>query len=404
MTLTAPPPGMSRAMTFLFALTGGAAVGNLYWAQPLLAEMSSSLGVPITSTGLLITATQLGYASGVLLLVPLGDTLNRRRLIPVMMTICAIALVVSSTAPNYFVLLASLAAVGATTVSAQLLVPLASDLARDDQRGKVVGSIASGMLIGILLSRTVSGLVAAAFGWRAIYLIAAVVTIILAISVSLRLPADRPRQAISYGRLLASIGGTVSAHPAIGVTLFIAFCTFGVFTMFWTGLTFLLSSPAFSYSVTQIGLVGLVGLAGAIAARQAGKLHDGGWSSWGTGAALGLALLSLGLAAAGATSIFVLLAAVFLIDIAVQTIAILNQTRLFSIAPDARSRVNTAFVVSNFTGGALGSIMAGVFYEHGGWYALAGGQAAIIAIALLVWVLGRGTLALADHGNHRSKH
>ncbi|GGE02234.1 hypothetical protein GCM10011390_21350 [Aureimonas endophytica] len=282
-------------------------------------------------------------------------------------------------------------------MSGQLLLPLAGDLSRDDQRGRVVGSIASGILVGILLSRTVSGFVAEHFGWRAIYVLASAATAILAVVVAAKLPRDTERHGgMSYPRLLASIVTTVTAHRAIGVTLFIGACSFGVFTMFWTGLTFLLRSPPFSYSLARIGLVGLVGLAGALAARQAGRLHDLGWSSRATGAALVLALASLALAAAGARSIVLLLAAVLLVDVAIQGIAILNQTRLFSLAAQARSRVNTAYVVCNFTGGAIGSLLAGTLWDIAGWHALVGGQVAVVVSALSAWTLNRATLASAD--------
>jgi predicted MFS family arabinose efflux permease len=393
--------GMSRIMTFLFALTSAAAVGNLYWAQPLLGEIAAALHVSIAATGALITATQIGYAAGVLLLVPLGDALNRRRLIPLMMVLSSVALFASAIAPSYLVLLAGLCAVGVTTVAGQMLVPLAGDLARDDQRGRVVGSITSGILIGILSSRTISGLVSETFGWRAIFFLASATTLMLAVCLAFLLPVERPRTRIPFRELLLSIGKTVASHPAIPPTLAISACGFAVFTMFWTGLTFLLSAPPFMFSVTQIGLVGLVGLAGALAAKRAGALHDRGWSAVTVGAALLLALFSLAVAAAGATSVLLILLAVLLIDIAIQGINVLNQTRLFSVAPAARSRVNTAFVVCNFVGGALGSVLAGILWQTGGWYLLVGGQALIIMLALIIWIASRATLT-ATELNRRS--
>jgi predicted MFS family arabinose efflux permease len=380
-------------MIFLFAVAAGSAVGNLYWAQPLLTDISAALDFPLAASGSLITVTQLGYALGVLLLVPLGDALDRRRLIPAVMTMAALALFACALAPNYTILLGTLAAVGLTTVSGHLLLPLAGDLARDDQRGHVIGSIAAGALTGILLSRTISGLLADLFGWRSIYLVAALVTLGLAGLLAFRLPADRQRTRMSYGVLLLSIATTVARNRPIQVTLLLGACGFSVFTMFWTGLTFLLSSPAYSYSVMQIGLVGLVGLAGALAARRAGLLHDRGLSVPATGSALGLTLVSIGIAAAGGSSIWMLLLAVLLIDIALQGASVLNHTRLFSLAPEARSRLNTAFVVCNFTGGAVTSTLAGYLWATGGWYLLLAGQAAITLLGLIVWAFNRETLA-----------
>lgn len=392
MTSEHPPKSISRKMVLLFAVTGGAAVGNLYWAQPLLVQIAASLGISVGAAGSLITATQLGYTMGVLLLVPLGDAVNRRRLIPTILFASAVALFVSAMSDSYATLLLGLAAVGLTTVSGQILLPLAGDLSSEDERGRVMGSIASGLLTGILLSRTISGLLADSLGWQSIYLASGLLTLILAAVMAACLPSDAPRQPISYGKLLLSIVGAVKQHEAIPVTLLIGASAFCVFTMFWTGMTFLLSAPPFSYSVTRIGLVGLVGLAGALAARRAGRLHDLGVSTAATGTGLYLVLASLAIALIGTHSIVLTLVAVLLIDVAIQGVNVLNQTRLLSINPDMRSRLNTAFVVCNFIGGALGSTLAGLLRQAGEWSFLISGQAVVILIALLVWAFNRSTL------------
>jgi len=386
-------PGISRAFTLLFAISGGAAVGNLYWAQPLLSEIARTYGVSIGSAGILITGTQLGYAVGILLIVPLGDTLNRRKLIPVIMSCSAVALAFCALAPSFAALFAALVAVGLTTVAGQILTPLAGDLAHPDQRGRVVGTVVSGLITGILLSRTISGFLAHAFGWRAIYVAAAVLMVALAIVLARALPFERARPTVSYGRLLQSVFRVVRLHRRVQVTLVIGASAFSVFSLFWTGLTFLLSSPPFSYSVSQIGLVGLVGLAGALAAQRAGWLHDRGWSVYGTGAALMLGLLSLAIAGFGSNHIFPILVSVLLLDIAIQATSVLNQTRLFSVDPNARSRLNTAFVASNFIGGAMGSALAGVLWEKGGWLPVVFGGSVIVAFAMIVWVTQRRVLA-----------
>ena len=378
-------PGMTRGLTLLFAIAGGAAVGNLYWAQPLLADIAVSLGVSTGAAGLLVTLTQAGYALGVFLLVPLGDSLDRRRLVPAVMVASAAALATSALATTFAVLLLSLALVGLTTVTGQLLTPLAGDLASDEQRGAVVGTVASGLLTGILLSRTISGLLADAFGWRAVYAVAAVVTLGLSVVLARALPAVATRPRLRYGALLRSVFQTVGRHRSAQVTLVLGSTAFCVFTLFWTGLTFLLSSPPYSYSVTQIGLVGLAGLSGALAARRAGMLHDRGWSVPGTGAALGLTLVSLGVAGLGRTSIILVLVAVVLLDMAVQAVNVLNQTRLFAIDAGARSRLNTAFVTSNFVGGAVGSMLAAVLWHQDGWSAVTLGGALLTVVALAVW-------------------
>jgi predicted MFS family arabinose efflux permease len=392
-----PAPTMTGGRTLLFAVAGGAAVGNLYWAQPLLEEIAGSLGVPASVAGLLVTVTQIGYALGIFLLVPLGDLLNRRRLIPTVLGASGLALAGAAAAPSWMVLFAALLLVGLTAVGAQLLIPLASELADPAERGRVVGTIASGVLVGILLSRTISGIVADLFGWRAIYVVAAVAAWVLAIVLARVIPTLPPRPAMSYAALLRSVFQAIGSHRAVPVTLVLGAATFGTFTLFWTALTFLLTAPPFFYSVSTIGLIGLAGLAGALIARRAGQLHDRGLSVPVTGAALTLAIVSLVLAGLGQTSIVVLLIAIVAFDVAVQASLLLNQTRLLSIDPAARSRMNTAFVTGNFIGGAAGSALAGLLWHTGGWYAVLLGGIAALTLALLVWATNRRTLTEAAH-------
>jgi predicted MFS family arabinose efflux permease len=387
--------GMSRTLTLLFAIAGGAAVGNLYWAQPLLADIARSFQVSVGAAGALITMTQIGYALGILLVVPLGDTLNRRKLIPIIMVGSAFALLASALAPSFQGLLLALFAVGLSTVAGQILTPLAGDLAIPEERGRIVGTVVSGLIIGILLSRTISGFVAFALGWRAVYVMAAAIVIVLAAILSRVLPNEVARTKVSYGALLRSVFSVVGRHRAAQVTLAIGATMFAVFSMFWTGLTFLLSSAPYGYSVNQIGLVGLVGLAGALAAKRAGLLHDRGWSVTGSGAALGLALVSIALAGFGGQSILLVLLAVLLLDVAVQATNLLSQTRLFSIDPAARSRLNTAFVACNFVGGSIGSALTGLLWEAGRWPLVMAGAETLVLLAGMIWLVNRKTLNTA---------
>ncbi|MFJ3029461.1 MFS transporter [Curtobacterium sp. NPDC087080] len=388
---------MTRGRTLLFAVAGGAAVGNLYWAQPLLDDVAADLGTSPASAGLLVTLTQVGYALGILLLVPLGDVVDRRRLVPGVLAASAVALLAAALAPGFSALLVALALVGATTVAGQLLIPLAGDLADPASRGRVVGTIASGVLTGILLSRTVSGVIAEVAGWRSVYVLAAVVAVVLAFLLARAVPRLPRRERVRYPQLIASVVGVVRAHRAVRVTLVVSASVFAVFTMFWTALTFLLSSAPFGYSTTAIGAVGLVGLAGAVAAQRVGRLHDRGWSVPVTGAAIVLVLVSLVVAGLGARSIVVVLVAVLLLDVGVQAANVLNQTRLFAIDPAARSRLNTAFVTGNFAGGAVGSAVAGVLWNAGGWTAVTVGAAVLVGFATTVWAVHRrGALALPE--------
>ena len=321
---------MTRGLTLLFAVAGGVAVGNLYWAQPLLDFIARDLHAPAASAGWLVTATQIGYATGIVLIVPLGDVLARRRLIPVMMVCSAAALVACALAPSFGALLLAITVLGLTTVAGQILTPLAGDLADDTHRGRVVGTVVSGLLTGILVSRTISGLVAGAAGWRTIFAAAAVADVLLAILLYRAIPPLPPKTRMAYPALIASVGAVVRRERTVRWTLVLGATAFGAFTMFWTALTFLLSAPPFSYSVSVIGLFGLAGLAGAITAQRAGRLHDRGWSLPATGAAYSLAIVAFVVAGFAGRSVAGIIVAIVLLDIAVQGANILNQSRILA--------------------------------------------------------------------------
>ncbi|WP_083528069.1 MFS transporter [Curtobacterium ammoniigenes] len=393
----APHTAMTRGRTLLFAIGAGAAVGNLYWAQPLLDDIASALHTSTAAAGLLVTLTQIGYAIGIFFVVPLGDVLNRKRLIPGILLGSAVALLFAAVAPTFGVLLLALALVGVTTVAGQLLTPLAGDLADPERRGHVVGTVTSGILTGILISRTVSGFVADLLGWRAIYVIAAIAAVVLAGLLRRAIPALPPKDHLPYPSLIGSVFRVVADHRTVRVTLVIGSTGFAVFTMFWTALTFLLSGAPYHYSTSAIGLVGLAGLAGALAAQRVGRLHDRGLSVPATGGALAVALLAMVVAGLAPHSIVVIIIAVILLDIGVQATNVLNQTRVFAIDPSARSRLNTAVVTVNFVAGAIGSALASVLWNAGGWVAVSIGGAVLFGFALTVWAVHRkGALVLGE--------
>jgi predicted MFS family arabinose efflux permease len=380
---------MSGALTFLFATASGAAVGNLYWSQPLLEVIGRDLDASSGAVGWLVTVTQLGYALGILLVVPLGDLLDRRRLVPVMMLCSAVALVLCALAPTFPTLLAAIGLLGVTTVSGQILVPLAGDLADPAARGHVVGTVVSGILTGILVSRTVSGLVAAAAGWRAIYAAAAVLAVLLAVLLHRVVPRLPAKTDLRYPALLASVGAVIARERTVRWSLAMGAVQFGTFTMFWTALTFFLSAPPFSYSVDLIGLFGLVGLAGAVAAQRAGRLHDRGLSMPATGLGWVLTLLSFVVGGFAARSVVLLVVAILLLDVAIQSLNILNQARLFAVSHEARSRLNTATVTANFLAGAVGSAAAGLLWSAGGWAAVTAAGIVLSLAGLGIWAVGR---------------
>ncbi|WP_199838296.1 MULTISPECIES: MFS transporter [Streptomyces] len=402
---TASPPAganknrMGRGLPLLFAVAGGTAVANLYWAQPLLDFIARDLHASTALAGWLVTATQIGYAAGALLLVPLGDVLDRRRFVPGMMLCAAVALIACALAPSIGTLLVAITFLGLTTVSGQLLTPLAGDLADDTDRGQVVGTVVSGLLIGILTSRTISGLLADAAGWRTIYFVAAAVSVAFAVLLRRTIPPLAPKTHLPYPQLLLSVWQVIRQERAVRWTLFLGATAFGVFTMFWTALTFLLSAEPFGYSVSAIGMFGLVGLAGALAVQRAGRLHDRGWSLPATGWGWAAIVVSFVVAAFADRSVAGIIAVIVLLDIAVQGVNILNQTRLFAVAPQARSRLNTAFVTCNFLGGAVGSAAASVLWSAGGWTAVSLTGAGLACAALLVWALGRRGPLLSERSS-----
>ncbi|WP_199924892.1 MFS transporter [Streptomyces sp. NRRL WC-3725] len=383
---------MNRVLTLLFAVAGGAAVGNLYYAQPLLGDIADSLHVSEGSTGLLVTAVQVGYALGIVLLVPLGDRRDRRRLVPSLMVACAAALAICSVAPGVPVLAAAFVAMGVTTVSGQVLVAFAGDLAADADRGRVVGVVVSGLVTGILVARVVSGLIAEVAGWRAVYVVAACVMVVLAVVLYRVTPSLPARTTVPYRQLLRSTASLLK-EPVLRVAVAFGSIGFATFTMFWTALTFLLSGPPHDWSTARIGLLGVVGLVGSLAAQGSGRLHDRGWSVPVTGWSWALAIVAWLCGMAGAHDFAWLIVSILALDVATQSRNILNQARVLALSPEARSRVNTVYVCGNFCGGALGSTVATALWAVGGWSAICWTGAGLSALGALVWARTRTLMA-----------
>ncbi|MEV4822628.1 MFS transporter [Micromonospora sp. NPDC049274] len=401
---TPPPSGMTRGLTFLLAVAAGAAIANLYWAQPLLSFIAGDLGAATATAGWLVTATQIGYAVGVLLLVPLGDVLDRRRFVPAMLVASAAALLLCALAPSFGVLLLALTVLGVTTISGQVLTPLAGDLASDAHRGRIVGVVGSGTLTGILASRTISGSVAGLAGWRTTFALAAVVAVLLAALLHRAIPPLAPRARMPYLQLIASVGAVVRRERTARWTLVLAATGFATFSLFWTALTFLLSGPPFHYPVAVIGMFGLAGLAGVLSGLRGGRLHDRGWSLPATGVAWTLALAAFAVAAFAGRSVVLLVIAIIMIDVALQTQALLNRARLFALSHEARSRLNTALATSNFIGAAAGSAAATTLWAVRGWTAVTCTGMGLCCFALAVWALGRrGPLQIRQVGSGGSR-
>lgn len=380
---------MSPGAAFLFALAAGAAVGNLYWAQPVLGTIAGGFGITASTAGLLITLTQIGYAVGVFFLVPLGDLVDRKVMIPAFMLLSAVMLGVSALAPSFPVLLVTLALVGASTVSGQLLAPLAGDLATEEQRGRVLGVVVSGVLLGVMIARAISGIVTDLIGWRALYASVAVVMLLLAVTMYRFLPRLEPRARLGYGSLLASVLSTYVTSATARWLGLIGAAAMATFTLYWTGLTLLLSGEPFGFSGTQIGLINLVGIFGALAAQQVGRLYDRGLAVPTIGVGLVVAIAAFVVSGVAPESIVAVVVSIALYSIGVQAVLVLVQTRVMSIDPASRSRLNTVFVVGNFIGGTVGSALATTLWGLGGWPVVMAAAGVLLALALLVWAVQR---------------
>ncbi|KAF1013564.1 MAG: putative transporter [Stenotrophomonas maltophilia] len=380
-----PLPTLHRWQVLLMAFATGVAVASNYYAQPLLHTMAEQFGVPFGQIGVVVTAAQLSYAAGLILLVPLGDLFERRRLIAVMSLLSACGLVISALAPSLPWLLLGTALTGLFSVVAQVLVPFAATLAEPQQRGRVVGTLMSGLLLGILLARTVAGSISSLGNWRWVYAVAAVVLVSTTLALCRGLPRFRHGAGLGYFALLRSIGTLFAREPVFRHRTLLGACSFAMFAIFWTPLAFLLAQPPYAYGDATIGLVGA---AGTLAAGLAGRMADRGRSGRATAIALVLLLLSwlpLGLAT---HSLLALLVGVVLLDLAAQLLHVSNQNVVYALQPDARNRLNAGYMTGYFIGGSLGSLLSAQVYQHFGWVGVCVAGASVGVLALLLWLPG----------------
>jgi predicted MFS family arabinose efflux permease len=396
-----PTDPMTPGMVALFAVACGIAAANLYYAQPLLPLISHELDAGSGATALVVTAAQVGYGVGLALIVPLGDILIRRRLVPGVLLVAAAALFVSSAAPDVPVLAAAVAVAGICSVAAQILVPYAAELATEAHRGRVVGTVMSGLLIGILLARTFSGLIADVAGWRTVYVVAGSMVLVMAGILARRLPAEHQRPAMVYRELLGSVVHFMRTEPLLRRRAAIGALVFATFNVIWTSLAFLLAGPPYHDSEAVIGLFGLLGAAGAAAAAFSGRLADRGHERWVSGCSLALVLASMGLLALGSHRLWALIIGILFADLGIQAVHIQNQQLIFALHPSARSRLNTGYMVTYFVGGALGSAATGVTWSAGGWPAVVLLGVGFAGAGLLVWALGEIASGRRSRGTRR---
>ncbi|WP_010495320.1 MFS transporter [Paenibacillus elgii] len=387
---SASASAMSRSVALLFAVACGLAVANVYYAQPLLDAMASELGIDRAAVGIVITVTQIFYALGLLMLVPLGDLVNRRKLIVGQMLLSVLAVIAVGTASTAAVLLAGMGAVGLLAVVTQALVAYASTLAAPVERGRIVGLVTSGVVIGILLARTVAGTLTDLAGWRSVYFVSAGLTVLMAGLLFRVLPReDHGKVPMRYPQLLRSVFALFVQEPVLRIRGILALLIFASFSVLWTSLVLPLSSPPLSLSHTAIGSFGLVGVAGALAAARAGRLADRSLGQRTTGIALTLLLVSWLPISMTESSLWALIAGVVLLDLAVQAVHVTNQSMIYNVRPEARSRLAGAYMIFYSIGSAVGSISSTLMYARAGWTGVCLLGAAISGLALLFWGLTR---------------
>ncbi|OAT22661.1 major facilitator superfamily (MFS) permease [Buttiauxella gaviniae ATCC 51604] len=382
------PPGLSPALIVLMSIATGLAVASNYYAQPLLDTIANAFSLSINQAGFIVTAAQLGYAAGLLLLVPLGDMFERRGLIVFMTLLAAGGMVIVALSQTLWMMILGTALTGLFSVVAQILVPLAATLAEPAKRGKVVGTIMSGLLLGILLARTVAGLLASLGGWRTVYWVASVLMVLMALALWRGLPKVKTETHLNYPQLLSSVFGLFIKNPLLRTRALLGCLTFANFSILWTSMAFLLASPPFNFSDGMIGLFGLAGAAGALGARPAGGFADKGKAHLTTTIGLVLLLLSWIATAMGQYSVIALIIGILVLDLTVQGVHITNQTVIYRMMPDARNRLTAGYMTSYFIGGAAGSVISASAYQHAGWNGVCAAGAIIALLNLVVWWRG----------------
>ncbi|EJP92499.1 MULTISPECIES: MFS transporter [Bacillus] len=383
-------PSMSHALALLFATACGMSVANIYFAQPLLDQLSNEFSINHSIIGIVITVTQIFYGVGLLLLVPLGDLLNQRRLIVGQMLLSTTALVIVGTASSSMVLFAGMALVGLLAVVTQTLVAFAATIASPTERGRVVGIVTSGIVIGILLARTFAGILTDVAGWRSVYLFSAALMLLMVFMFIKMLPnVEREVKSLSYPQLIRSVLALFIQERTLRVRSVLAMLIFADFSILWTSLVLPLSTPPIALSHSAIGAFGLVGVAGALAAARAGKLADQGYGQRTTGIALALLLISWLFISYIEQSLIALVIGIVLLDLAVQAIHVTNQTMILPLHTEARSRLTAGYMVFYSIGSAGGSIASTQIYAHFGWGGVSLLGASVSAFALLFWAMTR---------------
>jgi len=376
---------LTRTATTVLAVACGLLAANLYYAQPLTGLIGADLHMPATATGLFVTLTQLGYGIGLLFVVPLGDLLENRRLVTVLVGIAATALLGIYLCPNagLFLVFTLIVGIGATTV--QVLLPFAAHFATDRDRGRVIGALTSGLMLGILFARPVASLETYYYGWRAVFATSAAMLALLAVALAAMMPGRRPASSLRYRDILRSLPRLWRELPLLRRRTGYHAALYTSFSLFWTAAPLLLAGPRFGLTQREIAFFALAGAGGVVIAPVAGWIADKGWTRPATGFATGSVLLAFAIAFLGGVtgSVAALVVAAILIDVGLVTNFVLSQRAIYGTRPDARSRIGALFTAIFFTGGAAGSLAATASLAAGGW-PLATAIGATLAVAALL--------------------
>jgi predicted MFS family arabinose efflux permease len=380
---------MPSYLVWVMAIASGATVANLYYNQPLLVIIAQGFQASSQAVGLIPMLTQVGYALGILLFVPLGDLLERRRLIVTTLIATASALVLAAIAPSLSVLIASSFGIGMTAIAAQIIVPFATQLTPPQHRGNVVGIVMGGLFVGILLARTVSGFVGAIWGWRAMYWLASGLMAGTAVMLSIVLPKSQPSLKVSYPHLMASLWRLIRQQPVLQEASLIGAMSFGAFSAFWSTLVFLLREPPYHYGSEVTGLFGLVGIVGALAAPVVGRIADRRSPTLTVGLGLTATTLSFLVFWLLEHQILGLIFGVVLLDLGVQSTQISNQARIYSLPSEMHSRLNALYIMLYFVGGAIGSFLGAYGWNHWQWDGVCAVSSLMMMIAIVTFLIGK---------------
>jgi predicted MFS family arabinose efflux permease len=383
---TLPQSGtITPSIVWLMAASVGAIVANIYYAQPLLGDIARTFGITVTGAGALAMLTQAGTALGQFSFVPLGDILERRRLLTILVSCAAAALAVIAIAPSLLWLSIGCFLLGLTAASVHVVIPFAAHLAPEQSRGLVLGRVFSGLLLGILLARTFSGIVGAALGWRAVFAIACGMMILCALLIRWRLPQSQPTSTLTWPKLIRSVAPMWGELPMWQDACFTSMLMFSTFSAFWTTLVFFLESPVYHYGSRVAGLFGLVGAAGALCAPLVGHFADRYGARRNVLASLCLNVVAWVVMWLWGTHLAGLIVGVLLLDVAAQATHVSNQTRMYALRPDARSRLNMVYMTLYFIGGSLGSYIATECWYKVGWTGVCAFSEAMMLVGLGVY-------------------